>query len=302
MERLTLETVTHRQEGHDITYVLRAGRDDWFCNILRQRPHGNPAWYHLHRRRLTEGRLLSYADFGANIGVTALLPARIGHRVLAVEAGPENIALLTEARRRNHLQSQLTIAHWAASDSFGMASFHEASAWGSTRPSPTRAGQTTLSRVPTAPAADILEMQAMDGVDLLKMDIEGSELAALTGFERITARNPSLEMIVETNWETCQLHDHTPQDVWARLGALGFSCHLLDGRKLTPVQPNLPQPRFVCDVLATRRSPSDLETLGYEISALDVAQLPTQLAATPISDRPPESVAAFIEAQTARLA
>lgn len=302
MDRIDTEQVTHRQEGHDITYVMRAGADDWFCNILRDRPHGNPAWYHLHRSRLTGGRMLRYADFGANIGTTSLLPARIGHRVLAIEAGPENVALLGLAIQRNHLQSRMTLGHWAAAAGRGIVTFHEASAWGSTVVSPTHAEEAQASQVPAATVADLLELHRMDNVDLIKLDIEGAELAALAGFERIAARNLAVELIFETNWETCQLHDHTPQDVWARLMALGFDLYLLEGRRLTHVTPSLPQPRFICDVLATRRQPAALERLGYQLTEMDMAPLPEALRETPLGDRDPQVVADFITAQLARLA
>jgi FkbM family methyltransferase len=302
MDRIALESVTHIQEGHPIEYVMRAGQDDWFCNRLRAGPHANPAWFHLHRRRVTEGRLLRYADFGANIGTTALLPARIGHQVLAVEAGAENVFLLTEARRRNRLQSQLTIAQWAAAAERGMVSFYEASAWGSTKVSETHAHEAQVTRVPGATAAEILDLFAMPNVDLIKMDIEGAELAALTGFDALLARNPEVELIVETNWETCQLHDHAPQDVWARLQGYGFDTYLLQGKYLTPVTPHMPQPRFVCDVLATRRSFDELQVrLGYEERPMDYEGLPEALRAMEPGDRPLEMVESYIAAQIARV-
>ncbi|NVJ64228.1 MAG: FkbM family methyltransferase [Flavobacteriaceae bacterium] len=297
MEQLQFEEVVHEQEGQAITYVMQAGSDDWFCNILRKRPHANPAWYHLHRCKLTEGRLLRYADIGANIGTTALLPACVGHRVLAVEAGPLNVALLTRAVQRNRLQAQVQVAHWAAAEGFGMARFHEAGAWGSTVISPTHAALATESLVPAAALVDILEMTGFDGVDLVKIDIEGAEMAALSGFERLAQRNLALELIVETNWETCALHGHAPQAVWA----LGFSVYVLAGKRLTPVGPNLPQPRFVTDVLATRRPKEALKRLGYELVPMDFTALPEALAQTQVGDRDPEVVRAFIDAQMARL-
>ncbi len=302
MLQISFETVTHRQEGLDITYVMRRDRRDWFYDILRDRPHANPAWYHLHRRKLTEGRLLRYADFGANIGVTSLVPARVGHQVLAVEAGPENVLLLSEAVRRNRLQGRLTVAHWAAEANTGLVAFHEASAWGSTRPSETREGETQVAMVPAAPAAEILSHYAMPDVDVIKMDIEGAELAALNGFETVMACNPSVEMIVETNWETCALHDHTPQAVWSRLHALGFETYLLAGRHLTPVTPDMPQPRFVCDVLASRRPFKELTgPLGYLHLPMDTKRLPEALEQIEVADRPPQMVADYVEAQMARL-
>lgn len=302
MSPFEIETVTHSQEGHDITYVFAAGRHDWFLDILRQRPHANPAWFHLHRRRLTENRLLCYADFGANIGVTSLLPAKIGHQVLAVEAGPENLMCLQEAARRSGVTGTLRAAHWAAGEALGLLTFYEVSAWGSASVIPEHVDEARASIVPMATAAQILAFHDMTDVDVLKMDIEGAELAALNGFEEIVAGNDSLELIIESNWESSRHHGYPPQAIWQRLRELGFDTYILDGRRLTPVTPDMPQPRLVSEVLATRRPQAALaHPLGYDLVPMDMAAMPQRLEQALNKGRPDEVNAGFLAEQLERL-
>lgn len=302
MEPITLESVTHSQNGEDITYVFRAGRSDWFFDILRERPHTNPAWYLLHRRRLIEKRPMRYADFGANVGVTALLPARVGHHVLAVEAGPENVLCLQEAARRNGLTDRLTVAHWAAVGTLGLVTFHEASAWGSTAVIAEHAEEMRETRVPGATAAQILAMHGMQDADVIKMDIEGSELEALTGFETVAQANPGVELVIESNWEASVRHGYRPQDIWARLIAMGFSVYLLEGRRIVPVTESMPQTRVVSEILATRRPAEGLTRLGFLIEPMDPATLPAILAENRGKGRAPEIEEGFIAEQSARIA
>lgn len=302
MDAIDLEITTHTQEGHDISYAYRKGQRDWFIDNLRLGAHGNPAWFLLHRRRLTESRMMRYADFGANIGTTSFLPAKIGHSVLAVEAGPENALLLSQGVKRNDLHDTLTVAHWAAAQKLGLVTFYEDSAWGNTNPKSLAGKPRSQSIVPAATVAEILETYQMADVDVIKIDIEGGELDALSDFERIATTNESVELVVESNWESSYTYGYQPQEIWQRFADLGFSTYLLEGRDLTPVTPDMPQVRLVSDILATRRSRSDLVSkLDFTINEMDFAMLPQRLKEAFHPDRDPEINEGFLADQLAKI-
>src|SRR5258705_2158544 len=59
-------------------------------------------------------------------------------------------------------------------------------------------------------------------IDLIKLDIEGGELAALKGAER-TLRNLKPSLIVELGRETCRAAGYAPEEVFDFLVSLGYS-------------------------------------------------------------------------------
>ena len=111
-------------------------------------------------------------DLGANIGLYALSEvSRFGSacRVIAVEPDRENLALLAENVAQNQMQDQIEIEDAAVGVENGTVLFHE--------------GQDKLSHVlrPSDEQGGAVEVRArdafqlMDGADLVKIDIEGSE-------------------------------------------------------------------------------------------------------------------------------
>jgi FkbM family methyltransferase len=302
MDAIKLDTITHVQEGYEITYAYRKGQQDWFVDKLQLGAHNNPAWYLMHRRRLTESRMMRYADFGANIGTTTFLPAKIGHKVLAVEAGPENALLLSQGVRRNEIHNNMTVAHWAAAETLGLITFYEHSAWGSTKLDDDIAEFLSPSTVPAATIAEILDMYGMTDVDVIKIDIEGGELAALTDFEKIAKINASVDLVIESNWGSSYSFGYQPQAIWQRMADMGFSTYLLEGRLLTPVTPDMPQVRLVSDILATRRTPAELEgKLAFTLKDMDFEALPTRLREAFHPDQKPEINEGFFADQLAKM-
>ena len=310
------EYVTHQVQGETLTFVLNRESPDWFSQKLRQTAVPNAVLGHLQalaRICAASGTALPrYADFGANVGVSALYPARLGFPTLAVEAGARNIALLTEAVAINDLAPLCRPCLMAAGAGRGVVPFHEYSAWGwlelPDRPLASagqvvavrdRPGALRISLMPTDTVAGILTQQGFADAACIKIDIEGSEMAALTGFEAIAARPTLRDLIVESNGAECANLGYPVQVLWARLIELGFALYMILGRRLAPAGPDTPQPRLVMDMLATRRDPAELTGgFGYRIAAFSPTEL-TEMFATLESQNPAVGVPAFAAQQKA---
>ena len=73
-------------------------------------------------------------------------------------------------------------------------------------------------------------------VDLVKMDIEGSEVAALAGMAELSRRNPSMKLIVELNPEALEAAGESPQGLLEAIATAGFpSVSLIDDDQLQPM-------------------------------------------------------------------
>jgi FkbM family methyltransferase len=124
-------------------------------------------------------------DCGANIGVFALYAASSAprSRVFAVEPFPSTFQDLCENVKLNRLDDRVTCVSIALSASDGMVNMYAAphvpsQARQVIRPS----GSDTVS-VPAMSLSSLLGRIGVDAVDMLKMDIEGSEHAALLNAE-----------------------------------------------------------------------------------------------------------------------
>ncbi|MBP0484486.1 FkbM family methyltransferase [Sagittula salina] len=264
--KIDVEFIEHEVLGQRVVFALDRDNHDWYFETVRKKPFRNPVHYHLPKLRSVLGEEgFRYADFGANIGTTALFAAAMGVPTLAIEAGSVNYALLLEAQRANGFGALFRPVYVAASDRIGVAQFAENSAWGALSES----GKQT-SRVPTAPMAQILGMNGFEAAQVIKVDIEGAELQALSGFEAIAERAGAPDLIVESNEVACTRFGYTPQALWSRLMDLGYDVWLLGGRNLTRLTPEAVQTAVVEDVLATKRPAAFLSgPLGYTLADYD---------------------------------
>lgn len=264
MTGINFEYVDHDIKEQKITFVLDADNHDWYFETVRKKPFANPVHHHLSCiiNQHADVSELCYADFGANIGVTSFFAAALGVRTLAIEAGRTNTALLNEAHRVNEFGSLYTVKQLAASAERGVVCFSENSAWGRINENP---GATDVE-VPADTIAAILTDSGFADTHVIKVDIEGAELAALNGFESIASRPDAPDLIVESNDSACTKSGYTSQELWVRLIQLGYKVYLLEGLSLVPVTATTIQPSLVMDVLATKKKKSVLESqFSYKI-------------------------------------
>ena len=128
-------------------------------------------------------------DLGANIGVYTLLAAKRGAKVFAIEADPETV---------NHLRSHISLNGFAQSVvTLNVAVSDHAHRVGLKRDFKNR-GATSITSGDSVQAVSIDSLN-LPPIDVCKMDIEGSEVAALRGMRETLKRSPSMKLLIEYN-------------------------------------------------------------------------------------------------------
>ncbi len=183
-------------------------------------------------------------DIGAHIGYhTRLLARRVGAegRVIALEPHPGTFETL---RQNTRDLPNVTALQAAASEAAGSAELHDylmMSASGSLHydqalahqqrarmgagdVAPRGAGdfEAQRYRVETVAIDDCLEQLGIARVDIVKMDIEGAELAALRGMRRAIAGSPGLALVMEYNPAALKAFGHEPVAALDEARGLGF--------------------------------------------------------------------------------
>jgi FkbM family methyltransferase len=135
---------------------------------------------------------MTAVDVGANWGYFTLVCAhRVGSngRVFALEPHPQLVSMLGENVTDNHL-SHVEVIRVAAGAAAGTTAFvgfdHHAGNSGVSRAA--RGADRVDFESPVAALDDLLDGRQIDRVDLVKVDIEGAEVAALAGMSRGLAR------------------------------------------------------------------------------------------------------------------
>jgi FkbM family methyltransferase len=196
--------------------------------LLGQTIHFNNAdnFAFLYWETFLEGQYLdrslrprTIVDCGSNIGMSIVLFKSLwpDSRLLAVEAAPETFALL-----RENVQNLpgVTLIHKAVSDRSGKIAFYPSDnqLLGSTNAS---RGGPNLTEVDAIPLSELIK----DQVDLLKIDIEGSEMTAFRDLESSGKLQMIQEMFIE-------YHHHLPgekqqlAEFLSRLERSGFNYEL----------------------------------------------------------------------------
>lgn len=164
-------------------------------------PQGlEPGTRRLLTRLLVPGMM--FVDVGAHIGLLTLAGARaVGPqgRVLALEPTPITFDLLTRALAINGLSHRVCAQCVASGARRERRVFHVATVLGhSSLLEPTPQGS---ERGPVRIEVDVVQLDDVVSagvrVDVVKIDVEGAELAVLAGMTRILCENPDLAVIAE---------------------------------------------------------------------------------------------------------
>ena len=127
-------------------------------------------------------------DVGANIGLYSVLASPHVQNVVALEASPENAKLIVANARLNGL-ANITVYPVAVSNQTGMATFQRQEATNKVM-SPQHIDISSIDNVDVALALPIDVLLPNIKVDVLKIDVEGREYAAMLGARRLLAQNP----------------------------------------------------------------------------------------------------------------
>jgi FkbM family methyltransferase len=189
----------------------------------------------------------TFVDVGANIGYFTLLASRlVGERgtVLAVEPSQRNLSRLCEHLWINRT-SNVMVSATAAGRRHGLAMI--------SFPTYNNAGAATLRNVSTvqpqralvSPLDDVFDAQALSP-DLVKIDVEGYELEALAGMERMLRRCRPV-VICELTASFLADLGQSPRDLLAFMESCGYRCETLTaagslgaGAALSSTQSSIP--------------------------------------------------------------
>jgi len=190
-------------------------------------------------------------DLGAHLGTFSLAAAASGRRVIAVEASPRNVELLGRSADANGLDDTLTIVPVAVSNRAGTARFHQEGAWGQITDS---VWASNVVEVPVRTVPEILADLDIGRVDVVKMDVEGSEIAALEGMASMLSAPDAPAVVYESNAHTLRMFDATPERLIGVLADFGYDNYLISEQELalTPVTPATFQPETNVDYAAVK--------------------------------------------------
>jgi FkbM family methyltransferase len=190
-----------------------------------------------------------FIDLGANLGVFSLTAAAAGCRVLAVEANAAVAACLAESRRRNGFK-QMEIENLAVSDKPGTVMFFPDKEWG--RVLPEADGSARAVQVPATSVDALLAAHNWPSAKLVKMDVEGSEIAAVNGMRGLlTSAEPPI-LIYESNVATLGKRGLKRHDLMGALEELGYRNYWVRPHQLVPLSSSDFMPLFAVDLLAIK--------------------------------------------------
>lgn len=182
-------------------------------------------------------------DVGANVGLYTVVCARAAGsrgRVIALEPGPATFAKLSSTCSRLQL-SNVTLLPLAAGEAAGSAHLVDLGHGPDVQQHIARANDDRHAGTPVTVARldDVCGADA-GAVTLLKLDVEGHELAALRGAERILA-NGRAHLIVEFNASALEASGSSSRELWQRLSVTHDCVAAYDngGRAVAPALESL---------------------------------------------------------------
>jgi FkbM family methyltransferase len=214
-------------------------------------------------------------DLGANIGTFSLAAAAAGFRVIAVDASPKHADLLRRGVRRNDFK-QVQVVNAAVSDRPGVIQFHPDEQWGMIAYS---GMQGPTVEVQALTGDGLLDRVGWDCVEFIKMDIEGSEAAALRGMGRMLSRADAPVLLYESNGLTLPLYGESVAGLRRMVEGFGYRVYRLHGQRLQPAVEF--QPEAVLDLIALKpaherkvesiidAAPDEAETVARVVREID---------------------------------
>ena len=179
-----------------------------------------------------------FIDVGANVGYFSLLFARLvgpTGRVFALEPDPRNFDLLRRNIERNGY-SNVTAVPVALSRESGRQKFSRSPHNFADHCLGDGLGQREKIEVEVVRLDDLFPGPAKR-VNLLKLDIQGAEFAAIDGAREVLRANPDIVLLTEFWPDGMRRFGDDPEKYLETLRALGFSLRLVGGRSRPELRP-----------------------------------------------------------------
>jgi lipopolysaccharide transport system ATP-binding protein len=225
-------------------------------------------------------------DLGCHLGTFSLPAARLGASVLAVDANSTHVELLNAAAARNGFD-RLAAVQRAMSDAEAPVAFVERSIHGHVGLGDEERNGPGVAYVAPATVDGLLAERGWDGVELIKMDIEGMETVALAGMRELFASGARPQIVFECNATTLPRFGSSICELREQLAALDYELLLIDHLRpgvLVEYGPLAVQPESVCDYLALPARPPTLRRDWRIERPFSREQLMTRLLDTAAGD------------------
>jgi FkbM family methyltransferase len=190
----------------------------------------------------------TYVDIGGNIGLLALRAASVvgaGGKVIVVEAHPRIAGFLRENVRLNNF-SHVSVEHVAVGEASGEITFSDRR---SDDQNGVVADGSGAIHVPMVTLDELLPTSRASRIALLKLDVEGFELAVLRGAKATLTRVD--RVLFECDPDLTSRYGHSSREILDLLRSAGFVPGTIDGEEYPPDY----EPASFGNVLALRRSP-----------------------------------------------
>jgi FkbM family methyltransferase len=165
-----------------------------------------------------------FLDGGANIGFHTVIGSKIvgpSGKVFAFEPTPSTRTFLIRNVKINSL-SNVSVEGYAISDMIGKVNFQVTDYSECNSVFENAQIVNGLIEVDKISIDEYCALKGILKIDLIKLDIEGQELKAMSGMKLASVRNPNLKMIFEYHAENLLKNNQNATILFRELGALGF--------------------------------------------------------------------------------
>ncbi|MDH5495800.1 MAG: FkbM family methyltransferase [Candidatus Bathyarchaeota archaeon] len=184
----------------------------------------------LFKRAVRKGMIV--VDLGANIGWYTLIAAKLvgkKGKVYAFEPEPDNCALLRKNVQLNGY-SNVIIERKAVLDRYGsIRLFLNSDNLGDHRIYDSHDGRKSITVEGTT--LDEYFRNEHDNIDVIKIDIQGAEMAALLGMDRVIKANENLKMFIEFGPTAISRSGFSPREFLNKLFEYGFKIYVIEIQK-----------------------------------------------------------------------
>jgi FkbM family methyltransferase len=248
--------------GYPPFYIgFDADAPDVYTDWIRAHDRPEPGLQYVLQALKGSGKLI---DLGANVGYYTLAAASAGSRVLAVEALPKNYSLLVNSAARNCFTSVVPL-HAAIYERTGTLYMRGFSAWGQV------SAEHSGLEVPSITLDELAGVYGFTDADVLKMDVEGAELAVLKGGAAFFAGAAQLRVIFEANAYASLQFRYRLDTLLREFESFGFHLFMFVNNILVPRTASSFQECVYADYLAVK-DPARAVLPGFEVRALTVSE------------------------------
>lgn len=149
-------------------------RDDYDTDEIVVKEIFEENVYEVHDTHFNRGGVV--VDIGANIGTFSLFAAQFADRVYAVEPEPHNLKALKNNIIINNMNDKVITIPYGISDFKGTAVIHDSGGGSSIKDDGSFGAEIEIMTLD-----NLFSLYQIDSVDVLKIDVEGSEVEIILG-------------------------------------------------------------------------------------------------------------------------